>query len=297
MLLSPCSPLTNVVDRLNPIIAEEVDLAFQEEFPQAKQFTKVPLNHRLMRLVAKVSGRIFVGPELCRSEEYVDMSINYTVELMQAAHSISSLRPDERDAKASSLPAVKQLQKRRQMGAEFVQPIIAARKKAMKDDPDFQKPDDIMQWMLDDGQDKYGAQDDDELTEIQLGLTFAAIHTTTLTTTNAFYSIAAMPEFIPELRQEIRTVLKECGTFTTAALQKMKKLDSFLREVMRVYPLSFGMYFHLPDRPCSVSFNLSRHPTPSPLGLRFIMLNQASFTPQHPSAAKSPSPSSYPTAS
>lgn len=174
------------------------------------------------------------------------MGINYTTELMMAANGISALKPEERDAKAGSLPAVKQLQSRQQNAYDFIRPLIVARKKAIKEDPDFQKPDDIMQWILDGGQDKYGEQDDQTLTEIQLGLTFAAIHTTTMTTTNAFYSIATVPELIPEMREEISTVLKEYGTFTTAALQKMKKLDSFLREVMRIYPLSFGMYSNQP---------------------------------------------------
>lgn len=196
--------------------------------------------------MTKVSGRIFVGPELCRSEEYIDMGINYTIELMLAANGISELKPEERDAKAGSLPAVIQLQARQKNAYDFIRPLIVARKKALREDPDFQKPDDIMQWVLDGGQDKYGEQSDQTLTEIQLGLTFAAIHTTTMTTTNAFYSLAAMPELIPELREEISTVLKEYGTFTTAALQKMKKLDSFLREVMRIYPLSFGTSDHQP---------------------------------------------------
>lgn len=50
-----------------------------------------------------------------------------------------------------------------------------------------------------------------------------------------------MPEIIPELRQEIRDALAETGgIFTSQALQKMKKLDSFLRETSRVTPPGFG---------------------------------------------------------
>lgn len=229
-----------MVDRLNPVIAEEVDLAFQEELPPCKDWTAVPLNHHLLRIIAKVSGRIFVGPELCRTEEYIDMGINYTVNLMTAVNAIGALKPSDRKDKAGDLPEVKQLQNRQQRSYAFVKPLIEARKKAIKENPDFQKPDDIMQWILDDGQSKYGEQDEQELTEIQMSLTFAAIHTTTMSTTNALYSLAVMPELVPELREEIRAVLKEYGTFTTLALQKMKKLDSFMREVMRHYPLGWG---------------------------------------------------------
>lgn len=50
-----------------------------------------------------------------------------------------------------------------------------------------------------------------------------------------------MPEIVPELRAEARDVLSESnGAFTGTALQKMKKLDSFLRETSRFDPPGFS---------------------------------------------------------
>lgn len=52
-----------------------------------------------------------------------------------------------------------------------------------------------------------------------------------------FYNLAAYPQYIPELRDEIRSVLTQHGdAFTSSALQAMKKLDSFIKETMRLYP-------------------------------------------------------------
>lgn len=235
------------------MLAEEVDQSLQEEIPYCKEFTKVALNHHLLRVVAKVSGRIFVGSETCRSEEYLDMSINYTLEVIGATMAISAVPAAERPAKAAALAEVQNLQRRRAQTLAFLKPLIESRRKAAAEDPDWQKPDDMMQWVLDDGQKKYGEQSADELAEIQLGLTFAAIHTTTTVTTNAFYTIAAMPEIVPELRAEITAVLKEHGTFTTAALQKMKKLDSFLREVMREFPLGWSTFTRKVLKPITLS--------------------------------------------
>lgn len=178
--------LTSGSDRLNPVIAEEVDLAFREELPPCKDFTPVNINQKLLRIVAKVSGRIFVGPELCRSEDYIDMAINYTLELMGAQQAISLMKHWQRLLFGNSAPQVKALHKRKAKAKEFLRPVIIARKTAAKEDPDFQKPDDILQWILDDGQAKFGDQEDEELADIQLNLTFAAIHTTTMTTTNSY---------------------------------------------------------------------------------------------------------------
>ena len=52
-----------------------------------------------------------------------------------------------------------------------------------------------------------------------------------------FYNLAAYPQYIHELRDEIRTVLADHGgVFTSAAMQAMKKLDSFIKETMRLHP-------------------------------------------------------------
>lgn len=242
---------------------------------------------KLLRIVAKVSGRIFIGPELCRSEKYIDTasksltynrsspahksllrrgqgitetsvscllikhtagsfanrdSVSYTVEVTGAVNAITGMSFWKRTLNAASHPNVKAVRERERAADAFLRPIVEERKKAQAADPDYQKPDDLLQWLLDDGQDKFGEKGDEELASIQLGLTFAAIHTTSLTATNAFYTLAAMPEIIPELREEIRSVLNEYSTFTTQALQKMKKLDSFLREVMRMHPLGYSSF-------------------------------------------------------
>ncbi|KAH8743285.1 cytochrome P450 [Diaporthe sp. PMI_573] len=244
--------LTPALSRLNPIIAEEVAMAFQDELPPCKEFTRVPINRALWRIVAKVSGRFFVGAELARSEEYMDMSINYTLEIAGAVKGIAAIKPDEREAKAPSLPQLLQLQNRRKRTLEFIRPLIAARKKAMAEDIDYQPPDDMIQWILN-GETKYGKLSVEDLAELQLFLIFAAIHTTTMTTINAFYTLAAMPEIVPEIRDEIRAVLMEHGTFSTPALQKMEKLDSFLREVMRVYPLSWSTFQRKVHKPITLS--------------------------------------------
>ncbi|KAK7743876.1 hypothetical protein SLS53_003897 [Cytospora paraplurivora] len=234
--------LTPALNRLNPVIAEEVDQSFREELPPCQDYTPVNINNKLLRIVAKVSGRIFIGPELCRSEDYIDSAIKYTIEVMGAQKAVTMLKPWKRIFKAASLPEVKSLHQREKAAKDYLRPVIQQRKKAEKEDPDYQKPDDLLQWVLDADLSQFGQQDDQEIASIQLGLIFAAIHTTTLTATNAFYSVAATPEIIPELREEIRSVLREYGTFTTQALQKMKKLDSFLRETMRLYPLGLTSF-------------------------------------------------------
>ncbi|SPO00184.1 related to cycloheximide-inducible protein CIP70 (cytochrome P450 family) [Cephalotrichum gorgonifer] len=234
------SDLTPALVRLNPTIAEEVNEAMDLELPIGADWTEININKALLRIVGMVSGRIFIGPELCREEEYLDASINYTIDVMTAVREINTLRWF-RDLRAPYLPSVKKLKGRVKQALNFLQPVVQKRMAMARDDVKTDRPDDMLQWFME-GKLKKGAakaEDVDYFARVQLGLSFAAIHTTTLTTTNAFYSLAATPEIVPELRAEIREVLAESGgLFTSAALQKMKKLDSFLRETSRLYPPS-----------------------------------------------------------
>ena len=58
--------------------------------------------------------------------------------------------------------------------------------------------------------------------------------------THTLYDLAAHPECLQPLRTEIETVLASEG-WTNAGLNKMRKLDSFLKESHRWNTLSFGL--------------------------------------------------------
>ncbi|KAF4999069.1 hypothetical protein FDECE_11628 [Fusarium decemcellulare] len=244
--------LTPAIHRLAPLIADEVSLAFLDEFPTCKDFTKINISSKLYRIISKVSGHVFVGPDICRTEKYVNIAVNYTVVRTAAQRAIAAIPPWQRVFRAKSLPEVRRLTLLTKEAHDFLRPLIVERREASKH-AEYQKPDDLLQWIIDDGQKRFGRQDTEELTSIQLALTSAAIHTTTMVATNAFYSIASMPDIVPELRAELRDVLAEHGTFTTRALAKLRKLDSFLRENMRCNSLGWTAF----PRRVKTTFTLS----------------------------------------
>ncbi|KAJ0163503.1 Ent-kaurene oxidase [Colletotrichum tanaceti] len=76
-------------------------------------------------------------------------------------------------------------------------------------------------------------------------VSWVSIHSVSYTVTRAMYDLATRPEYFAPLRQEIEDILKEDG-FTTdeqgrrimdrTSYVKLRKLDSFLRESMRLCP-------------------------------------------------------------
>ncbi|OIW23840.1 cytochrome P450 [Coniochaeta ligniaria NRRL 30616] len=295
--------LTPGLVRLNHYIADEVDRTLRTELPPCKDWTEVNINSKLLRVVAIVSGRVFIGPELCHDEAYINAAVNYTIDVIQALQAVQRLTPWQRWLRGSSLPEVKNLDRHEEEATRFLRPIIAARRQAEKDQPGYQKPDDMLQWLMNERD--FGEREDRELAKLQLTVSFAAIHTTTLTATNAFYNLAAHPQLVPELRQEIQTVLAEHGNqFTSPALQKMKKLDSFLKETLRLHPnamVSFrrkvlkpitlssgqvipaGVMLEVPHY--AISHDEETFPEPEKFdGLRFYRMREQSQTFNKPSA-------------
>ncbi|KAI4595665.1 hypothetical protein KJ359_006654 [Pestalotiopsis sp. 9143b] len=231
--------LTPGLVRLNPLLSKEVQEVIDLEMPECSDWTSINIHHKLLRIVGMVSGRIFIGPELGRKEEYLDAAINYTMEVMEVQRGVQSMRPWLRPFLANRLPAAKRLDQRIKAFGDFMSPVVQKRL-ALADSPD--KPDDMLQWLIG-TRAKFTDKASQNLPRVQLGISFAAIHTTVLTATNVFYSVAALPDFIPELREEINQALSENGgVFTSNALQSMKKLDSFLKETLRFYPASMASF-------------------------------------------------------
>lgn len=83
----------------------------------------------------------------------------------------------------------------------------------------------------------------ERIVDRQLGMSFAAIHTTTNHLTNVIYDLAARwDEYGPELRAEVEEVLTETDRqWKKTTLTKLSKMDSFMKESQRLNPPSARM--------------------------------------------------------
>ncbi|KAJ3525850.1 hypothetical protein NM208_g6990 [Fusarium decemcellulare] len=227
----------DTVDRLSDNLSHEVRHALTAELPDCSDWEEVHFSDKLIRVVAGVSGRVFVGEELCRSEEYIDHTINYTRDVMFGAQAVGKMNQWLRPFRASSLPEIQRLNNRLAKAADFFTPIVLQRLEGAKQSG-WEKPDDLLQWLIDMQAAKYGDITTNELSKRQLDISFAAIHTTNSVALNAIYTLSAMPEVQAEIRQEIRKVLADHGgEYKLLTVQNMKKLDSFIRECVRFYPV------------------------------------------------------------
>jgi cytochrome P450 len=67
-----------------------------------------------------------------------------------------------------------------------------------------------------------------------LFLCLASIHTSTMSICHALFDLCYRPEYVEPLREEIKQAMAEEGGLTLSAINKMKRLDSFLKESQRL---------------------------------------------------------------
>ena len=120
---------------------------------------------------------------------------------------------------------------------KLIVPLVIERKKAQASgDPSYEKPNDLLQWMIDAANEDEGKPD--KLAHRQLLLTLAAIHTSTMAATHVLFDLCERPEYIQPLREEVEQAINEDKGWQKTTLNKMQKLDSFLKESQRVTPPS-----------------------------------------------------------
>lgn len=78
----------------------------------------------------------------------------------------------------------------------------------------------------------------DKLAGRTLVLTLASSHTTSMAACQALFQLCEHPEYILELREEVRNVVEEDKGWRKTTLTKLRKLDSFIKESQRVHPPS-----------------------------------------------------------
>ncbi|KAI0287733.1 cytochrome P450 [Russula brevipes] len=230
-------------------VHEELVKALGDRVPTHEdEWVKVPILKVAQQVICCAVNRIFVGV-LCRNRDYQTLNLAFAVNVVKHAQ-ILHLFPKPFKHIVSrmlwSLPS----QVRQEM--EFIRPMVEERFAKMEefgDDWD-DKPNDVLMSLMEAAK---GAERSLERLALRLLIiNFASVHSTALTFTQTFYRLLSNPQYIEPLRQEVEAVVAEEG-WTKAGMDKMHKLDSFLRETQRVDGLTILLVNRLVLRPFTFS--------------------------------------------
>lgn len=245
--------LTRNISKTLSGLQDEVTFAVDTEFGTYEGWTAVKVFEKLIKTVARISARVFVGLPLCRDEEWLKVTTKYTEDILNARKTISKYPFFLRPFIAPFLPECRLLRNDRRRAAKMLAPTIAAIIKShsngSNDSPckedstslDKNGQYNLVSWIL--GHYKANQKPSAEVIgEEQLLAAVAAIHTTTFTTMQVISDLASYPEYIAELREEINEVTSEepDGKLRKTSMPRLRKLDSFIKESQRMHPLAMG---------------------------------------------------------
>ncbi|KAL0938409.1 ent-kaurene oxidase [Colletotrichum truncatum] len=228
--------LTPSLGKATPELSVVAREAVLSELPSCPDWSEVDIHHALVRIVTIVSGWMFVGPEYCRTEEYMDLAANYAADAFGGPKLLQIFPKRSRAFVAPLLPPLRRVWKAHRRITTLLGPAIQARRDAAL--AGHEVPDDMLQWIIKNAH-RFPAEikADGDIARLQLSLSAVAIHTTALTATATLYDLAAEPEILSDVRREISDVLrKHDGKITSKTLFDMKLLDAVCKESQRLNP-------------------------------------------------------------
>lgn len=221
-------------------LQDEVDYSITKHIGSCPEWKEIPLYNMLLHLVALLSGRIFVGLPLSRKETWLEATLKYTIDGFVGAEKLWCYPKLLHSIMQYVIPEVRNVRRYLKNGAKLLEPIMKQRQRATREDPNFDKPSDMVQWIVDNSEVK-NSSDTDYVTKTQMLISVVAIHTTTMTTAQALFDLVSHPEYINLLREEVQKVQAEDGLrWTKASIAKLRKMDSFMKESQRFRPPGLG---------------------------------------------------------
>ncbi|KAK1995130.1 cytochrome P450 [Colletotrichum falcatum] len=233
-----------VLENICAALNDELGVAFDKWFGTDQEWKEIDLFESIKMVVAQAASRFTIGLDLCRNEEYLNLSFDIVNQLIMNAGATGAspriLRPVV--GTLTNLTLHGKVNKLKRM----FEPVWEKRLETLKydsDEPNHVEPQDHMQMMA-----RYAKEHRPEefndvniMTRRLIAANFGSMHQTTIQVTNMLLNILGSDsEFntIATLRDEITRVLYEDGNeqWTKAKVGKMVKADSAARETLRLYP-------------------------------------------------------------
>lgn len=217
---------------------DEIAYAFNESVGLCKDWTVISPQAAVMRIIALVSGRIFVGPGLNRDAVYLENLLGFAVRTWMVTTSMRRYPKWLRPMAQHWDQEVRKVNAAIDTMAGLLKPLISAREVAVVGEKTGCFNDMLMWAMATCPQDHRTDLRWQAMYMLQIGT--ASIHVTSTTVTHIWFDLAARPEYLQILREEIEqvTASEPDGVLGKTSLPKLKKLDSFMKESMRLNPFS-----------------------------------------------------------
>ncbi|KAI1157449.1 cytochrome P450 [Nemania serpens] len=227
--------LTKYLTKVTKPVSLEASFALHNLLGDSHEWKEINAMHTSVRYVSSLSSRIFLGDELCRNKVWLETTSQYTVNAMHAVKKLRLFPRFSRRFVHWFLPECRLVRKLLNQARVTIQEVIDRRRAekvaAAKEGRPIPRSNDAIEWAEEESK-----NDPYDPAVYQIGLSMAAIHTTSDLLNETLQNLVQRPELIDELRKEIIEVLKNEG-MTKTALFNLKLMDSVLKETQRLKPI------------------------------------------------------------
>ncbi|KAK7702871.1 hypothetical protein SLS64_009482 [Diaporthe eres] len=234
--------LTRSLPRLTSALSSECAAALKDAVGDGEEWHDVVVRSGVsLPLVARLSTLVFMGSESCYDREWIDIAIGFTVTIMLANMTLQAYPRWLRPLANHVIPQCRLLRAQERRAREIIDEKLAARRAFKENEANLgsgseAQPSNALDWFQSQHQ-RLGGEYNPTLT--QLMLSFAAIHTTADLLTQVILDLAVHRDLMEPLRREILEAL-DGKPIDKAAMQKMKLLDSVMKESQRMKPMQIA---------------------------------------------------------
>lgn len=193
----------------------------------------MPIAPALRDVTARMSSRVFIGKELARSEDWLQVTTMYSVDALTAAGKLTSYPRNIRPYIGWLVPECKEVLNYYKRARALIDPVIekrtALKRAALAAGQPEPAYNDALEWVTQEAKER-GYKCD--LANFQLMMSVVAIGTTSDLLQCTLIDLIQHPETLQAARDEIAQVLKAEGWKKTS-LYNMKLLDSIIKESQR----------------------------------------------------------------
>ena len=168
-------------------------------------------------------------------------TITYTIDTFQGAEELRKYPTFLRRLVSYWLPQLRRVKESQATMERLLTPVVRERIEQMNAGKELKS--DMTTWNIQNASPDKKA-DITYQAHAQLLASLAAIHTTSMQSSHSWLDLAAHPEYLEPLREEIASVLatEPDGFLSKTSMPKLKKLDSFLKESQRHNPIGLTTF-------------------------------------------------------
>ncbi|KAF3023107.1 hypothetical protein E8E14_013516 [Neopestalotiopsis sp. 37M] len=220
----------NLAELVTPL-SNECTAVLEELLHDSEEWIEVNLKDLIVKVITRMSSRIFVGDTLCRDQEWLDLVVKYGFASAHAAEQLRVLPSALRPFAVRLLPSCVELRAQVDQAEKYVARVLAARESSSSG---VQYMDAIA------GFKEIAKSKSYDAGASQLMLSVVAIMTTADLVTGVMTDLLEHPDMIEPLRNEISAVIGTEG-LNKASLSKLELVDSVLKESQRLKPAQIAL--------------------------------------------------------